>query len=440
MGVFVMQNKTTNFCINKKIKFWLLFFLFVVTQSTILSEYKYKMSLEAVEIINDTTIEACVYIENQDQQLELTSYQCALSINQNIDLSKLQLFYIDGSSELLNEPNLYIGIDNIDGPTELTFVSYIGHDIITKKTLVGKFRLIGGVEISEISLLGIKWDFEGTISTIITGDNFENITNPLNHTSVLSLFVEQYDIDKIEIVSSEASDVFGEKFTDKMLYDGIDSKTNNNNSPSSDGRWAVSGFPQWVTIDLGEETYIDHVKLDPYGSEEGISYDCEFYYGKYDERTYLKKETTSVGQQWSTHNLNGITSRYLTVIVTGSIGNTWTDIWEIEIYGFNSTTDLNEENEHVDSQIPDEYSISQNYPNPFNPSTKVEIKMKENGNARLNLFNILGEKVATVINEELSAGIHVVDINGSNLSSGTYLYQLIVNNEFSIVKKMKLMK
>ena len=77
-------------------------------------------------------IKASVYIENIGENL-LTSYQCALSINQTIDLSSLSLIYVEGSSELLNEPNLYVGIDNIDGPTELTFVSYIGVILYQRK-------------------------------------------------------------------------------------------------------------------------------------------------------------------------------------------------------------------------------------------------------------------------------------------------------------------
>ena len=144
------------------------------------------MSISNIAVLSSKSIQASVYIENLEEEFELTSYQCALSINQNIDLSSLQLTYVAGSSELLNEPNLHIGIDNIDGPTELTFVSFIGNDIISSRTLVGTFILEGNLNISNINLLDIQWDFEGTICTIITGKDFINITNPSSHASIFS--------------------------------------------------------------------------------------------------------------------------------------------------------------------------------------------------------------------------------------------------------------
>jgi hypothetical protein len=66
--------------------------------------------------------------------------------------------------------------------------------------------------------------------------------------------------------------------------------------------------------------------------------------------------------------------------------------------------------------------------------------MKESGSAVLNVFNLLGEKVESVLDEELSAGEHVVSIDGSRLASGMYIYQLIANNKFTQVKRMNLIK
>ncbi len=90
--------------------------------------------------------------------------------------------------------------------------------------------------------------------------------------------------------------------------------------------------------------------------------------------------------------------------------------------------------------VPSEFGISQNYPNPFNPTTKIEVTMKEVGSARLDVYNILGEKVLAVLDEELSAGSHTINIDGTRLASGTYIYQLVVNNQFSQTKKMNLIK
>ncbi|MBK7980697.1 MAG: T9SS type A sorting domain-containing protein [Ignavibacteriae bacterium] len=68
------------------------------------------------------------------------------------------------------------------------------------------------------------------------------------------------------------------------------------------------------------------------------------------------------------------------------------------------------------------------------------MKMKETGVVKLDVYNILGEKVLAVLDEELSGGIHEIDIDGSRLASGTYIYQLNIDGKFSQVKKMNLIK
>jgi hypothetical protein len=85
------------------------------------------------------------------------------------------------------------------------------------------------------------------------------------------------------------------------------------------------------------------------------------------------------------------------------------------------------------------YQLEQNYPNPFNPSTKIRFSIPQAGTVKLTVFNILGEKVQTLINEEMSAGTHSVDFMASNLSSGIYIYR-IESGSFTQTKKMTLLK
>jgi len=89
--------------------------------------------------------------------------------------------------------------------------------------------------------------------------------------------------------------------------------------------------------------------------------------------------------------------------------------------------------------IPTEYDLSQNYPNPFNPSTVITYALPQSGYVSLSVFNLLGEKVATLVNENMSAGTHTVEFNASNLTSGIYIYS-IVSNGFIYSRKMVLMK
>mgnify|MGYP005847670249 CR=1 FL=1 len=89
--------------------------------------------------------------------------------------------------------------------------------------------------------------------------------------------------------------------------------------------------------------------------------------------------------------------------------------------------------------IPTEYSLSQNYPNPFNPSTTIEFGIKDNGNYSLKLYNIIGQEVRTLINENMNPGMYKVNLDASDLASGVYLYRL-TGDKVNITKKMVLMK
>ncbi len=99
-------------------------------------------------------------------------------------------------------------------------------------------------------------------------------------------------------------------------------------------------------------------------------------------------------------------------------------------------TDIND----VKDQIPNDYSLSQNYPNPFNPTTKIKFYLKQSAKVKLDIYNILGQQVAELINQELPSGFHEVEFNASGLASGIYIYRINAGNKFTSVKKMILEK
>jgi hypothetical protein len=89
--------------------------------------------------------------------------------------------------------------------------------------------------------------------------------------------------------------------------------------------------------------------------------------------------------------------------------------------------------------IPKDFNLSQNYPNPFNPSTKIEYTLPESGLVKLQIFSVTGQLVKLLVNQNQEAGYYSIDFNGTNLSSGLYIYRLSVNNK-NIVRKMMLLK
>jgi enterochelin esterase-like enzyme len=85
------------------------------------------------------------------------------------------------------------------------------------------------------------------------------------------------------------------------------------------------------------------------------------------------------------------------------------------------------------------YHLTQNYPNPFNPTTIIEYAVPERAQINLRVFDILGNEVATLVNEGKSKGIYRIEFDGSGLSSGVYFYQ-IQANDFISTRKMILIK
>ena len=89
--------------------------------------------------------------------------------------------------------------------------------------------------------------------------------------------------------------------------------------------------------------------------------------------------------------------------------------------------------------LPESFQLEQNYPNPFNPSTKITFNLNKPGFTTLTVYNLLGEKIATLVNQEIMAGRHTVDFNATHLASGIYLYKLN-SGDFSAVRKMMVLK
>jgi len=84
--------------------------------------------------------------------------------------------------------------------------------------------------------------------------------------------------------------------------------------------------------------------------------------------------------------------------------------------------------------------LYQNYPNPFNPTTTIKFGLPESGFVELTVYNILGQKVAQLVNEQLQAGYHEISFGSNNLSSGMYIYRINVGDKFNSIKKMLMVK
>ena len=93
----------------------------------------------------------------------------------------------------------------------------------------------------------------------------------------------------------------------------------------------------------------------------------------------------------------------------------------------------------TDPIVVSSFKLEQNYPNPFNPSTTISWQLPVNAFVLLKVYDVLGNEVTTLVNDQKAAGSYQTDFDASNLSSGTYIYRLEAGN-FVQTRKMILLK
>ncbi len=126
---------------------------------------------------------------------------------------------------------------------------------------------------------------------------------------------------------------------------------------------------------------------------------------------------------------------------TATDGYHWTEpnvhsVVDAALDWFGAPTDVNDA---VEPAVALKYELSQNYPNPFNPETRISYTIAKPGHVKLAIYNVLGQKVATLVDEYKAASTYRVTFNANNLPSGVYFYRLEVG-DYSKTMKMMLLR
>jgi hypothetical protein len=165
------------------IRYLLILLFYSVNVNNIYAAIDYSMELSNGIFVDNKTYEFEVYVRANQDNFTLNAYQCAFLFNKSITNNGILSFeFVGGTCELSNKPEFGIGISGAFWLPTLTFASNAGQDIIqTDYKRIGKFRIknsntFGG------KLPAIKWQFGSFYSTIVSGDNFKDITNPTFHT------------------------------------------------------------------------------------------------------------------------------------------------------------------------------------------------------------------------------------------------------------------
>ena len=174
---------------------------------------------------------------------------------------------------------------------------------------------------------------------------------------------------------------------------------------ASDGFWSVDiTFPQYTIL------YFDY----KYGANWGLASN---------NGTNDNEASTGVNH----------TITLETTTVSATANDVWQDMSPTTL------TDVVTGVSELPGNLPTEYSLQQNYPNPFNPSTTIKFDIRESGFVNLRIFDLLGQEVAVLVNEEMNAGTFEVNFDASQLTSGIYIYSLSAG-DFVSTKKMMLVK
>jgi aminopeptidase N len=192
--------------------------------------------------------------------------------------------------------------------------------------------------------------------------------------------------------------------------------------------------------------FFDEWFYNPGYPEYNISWETEKIFSSY--YTFVRVEQTQVIQDIFTMPVD--------ITVTTEVGKTTSKVMNnqrVQVFEFRTTSEpvdvifdrdtllyLKEVRYEIINFTPEySYKLEQNYPNPFNPTTKIEYRISQSGFVSLKLYDILGNEVKTLVNEEKQPGIYGIEINGNSLASGIYFYKIRAGF-FTETKKMILLK
>jgi Carboxypeptidase regulatory-like domain/Secretion system C-terminal sorting domain len=117
-------------------------------------------------------------------------------------------------------------------------------------------------------------------------------------------------------------------------------------------------------------------------------------------------------------------------------GYPWLGLGPIDIM---VTFNIESSADEASSDLPEEYALHQNYPNPFNPTTAIQFDLVESNKVKLTIYDVLGREVTKLVDNQISAGYHTVNFDGTGLATGVYFYRIEAGT-FVDMKKLVLIK
>ncbi|MFC2088962.1 T9SS type A sorting domain-containing protein [Calditrichota bacterium] len=206
------------------------------------------------------------------------------------------------------------------------------------------------------------------------------------------------------------TDAFGNLVWDNG-YGGDDDDEACSVQQTSDGGYILAGYTESYGDGLDD---IWVVKTNAFGG----SVWSKVFTGSYNECSNSVQQTTDGG--------------YIITGYTSTFGAGGSDIWLIK-----TEPDLSIIN--TEQYVPGTYHLFQNYPNPFNPITTIKFRLSQRTYVKVDLFNLAGQKITSLVSEQLNGGFHELKLDASALASGIYMYRLQCG-AFTDAKKLLVLK
>jgi photosystem II stability/assembly factor-like uncharacterized protein len=190
-----------------------------------------------------------------------------------------------------------------------------------------------------------------------------------------------------------------------------------------------NGGEDWIDISSGlPDIPFWSVVVDPLNSEHiYVGNEIGVFQSKDNGSTWLNISGNLPDAVFAMDLVISRSNRFLRLATHGN------GVYQLEL---NTAVSIKEDEKNL---IPDTFDLKQNYPNPFNPTTTISYSLATSSFVQLDIFDINGKKIASLVNKTQSGGNHSVSFDGSNLSSGTYIYRLEADGKV-ITKKMTLIK
>jgi len=286
---------------------------------------------------------------------------------------------------------------------------------------------------------GSSWTtvYEGTSSgTTLEREYYSFASTPARYVRITGYGNTQNSWTSITEVSAHGSPTV----TDPTITDvSASAEQEPNVAPNTvDGdlstRWSAPGEGVWIQHELSGETALNQIGIAwQYGDKRAADFDIALSPDGSSWTTVYEGTSSGTTLEREYYSFASTPARYVRITGYGNTQNSWTSITEVDILGTGNgltpETLTKAMTQPIEEEKPEVVSLESNYPNPFHHSTTIRYAIPERAHVTLEVYDMLGRRVARLIDRQQPTGRYDISLTAANWSSGVYVYRLRVAEE-----------